>query len=313
MTGAKSERLMNLLIMLLSTQRYVTRGEIRSTIEGYSQSSDAAFERQFERDKDELRGLGIQIHTGSNDLLFGDEEGYRIDRSDFELPPIHFTPEERAVLSVAGRVWQDRIAADSTARAFEALRAVGAEPDLAQMPMLQPRIDGDDPGFEVLLAAVTGRRVVVFDYSGKRRKVQPWRLYQRRGRWYLLGFDLSADGIRHFKLARLESLPKPSGRLGAFEVPAEADQLTGHPDRAETGVVALNADAPDELLRAATPVEWHGELPEGFIAYQIIRPSLEALAQDACAAGTTAIALHPPALRRQVIRRLTAIAKGKAR
>ncbi|MDF1488012.1 helix-turn-helix transcriptional regulator [Tessaracoccus caeni] len=310
MTRAKSERLMNLLIMLLSTRRYVTRDEIRSAIDGYNGTSEGAFERQFERDKDELRGLGIQIQTGSNDPLFGDEEGYRIERADFELPPISFTPEERAVLSVAGRVWQDQVAADSTARAFEALRAVGAEPDLSQMPMLQPRIDGDDPGFAELLAAVTARQLVRFDYAGRRRTVQPWRLYQRRGRWYLLAFDADASAVRHFKLSRLQSEAGPIGRPGAFEVPHDADLLTSHSWGEETAVVALADDAPPELLASGEPIDGESGLPEGFVAYRMTRPSLEALAQDVCAAGATAIALDPPEFRQHVIDRLTAIAKG---
>ncbi len=304
---------MNLLIMLLSTRRFVTRDEIRRTIAGYNQSSGPAFERQFERDKDELRGLGIRIQTGSNDPLFADEEGYRIDRADFELPPIAFTPEERAVLAVAGRVWQDHVAAESTVHAFEALRAGGAEPDLALMPMLQPRIAGDDPGFQELLGAVTERRQVRFRYGDKARTVQPWRLYQRRGRWYLLGHDLGARGVRHFKLSRLQSEVARAGKPDAFEVPADADQLTAHARGEETGVVALGPECPSDLRRAARPVAWDGDLPAGYQAFEISSPSLEALAQDLCAAGPAAIALAPAELRGQVIARLTAVVEGGPR
>lgn len=310
MSGAKSERLMNLLIMLLSTRRFVTREEIRRTIGGYNQSSGPAFERQFERDKDELRGLGIRIQTGSNDPLFADEEGYRVDRADFELPPIQFTPEERAVLAVAGRVWQDHVAAESTAHAFEALRAGGAEPDLALMPMLQPRIAGDDPGFQEMLGAVTERRLVSFEYGGKARTVQPWRLYQRRGRWYLLGHDVEAGGVRHFKLSRLQSEVVTKGKPEAFDVPAEADQLTVHARGEETGVVALGQGCPSDLRCAARPIEWEGALPDGYRAFEISSASLEALAQDLCAAGPTAIALGPAELRGQVIARLTSVVEG---
>ena len=74
MTRAKSERLMNLLIMLLSTRRYVTRDEIRSAIDGYNGTSEGAFERQFERDKDELRALGLDGHTL---LIFTSDNGSR--------------------------------------------------------------------------------------------------------------------------------------------------------------------------------------------------------------------------------------------
>ena len=106
MSARKSERLVNLLIALLSTRRYLTKRELRETVEGYRASkSDAAFERQFERDKEELRNIGVSIETGSNDLFFEDEEGYRINRAEFELPPLTFTPEELSALGLAGQVW----------------------------------------------------------------------------------------------------------------------------------------------------------------------------------------------------------------
>ncbi|HMS35776.1 MAG TPA: WYL domain-containing protein, partial [Arachnia sp.] len=70
MSARKSERLVNLLIALLSTRRFLTKRELRGIIEDYRDGGDAAFERQFERDKDELRALGVRIETGSNDALF---------------------------------------------------------------------------------------------------------------------------------------------------------------------------------------------------------------------------------------------------
>src|SRR5690606_4669483 len=44
--------------------------------------------RKFERDKDELRSLGIPIRTTRYTINFGREEieGYEIDRRDFYLP-----------------------------------------------------------------------------------------------------------------------------------------------------------------------------------------------------------------------------------
>ena len=120
MSARKSERLINLLIALLSTRRFLTKRELRGIVEDYRDSGDVAFERQFERDKEELRALGVRIETGSDDAAFEDEEGYRVNRADFELPEIAFTPQELAVLGVASQVWQDSVAAGHTAQAFEA-------------------------------------------------------------------------------------------------------------------------------------------------------------------------------------------------
>lgn len=70
MSARKSERLINLLIALLSTRRFLTKRELQGIVEDYRDSGDVAFERQFERDKEELRALGVRIETGSDDAAF---------------------------------------------------------------------------------------------------------------------------------------------------------------------------------------------------------------------------------------------------
>ena len=88
MAARKTERLVNLTILLLSSRRFVPREKIRETVEGYRGLGDESFNRAFERDKDELRAMGIPVETGSDERFFDDEPGYRIVRTDFELPPI---------------------------------------------------------------------------------------------------------------------------------------------------------------------------------------------------------------------------------
>ena len=80
MTTRKTERILNLTICLLVSDRYLPKSRIREAVEGYHNLSDAAFERTFERDKDELRALGVPIEVGSFDAFFDDEQGYRIRR-----------------------------------------------------------------------------------------------------------------------------------------------------------------------------------------------------------------------------------------
>ena len=86
MSVPKSERLLNLLIMLLVQRRYVAKERIREIL--YPGSSDDAFEKMFERDKEELRSLGVPIEVGSLDAYFDDEPGYRIRPDEFALPEI---------------------------------------------------------------------------------------------------------------------------------------------------------------------------------------------------------------------------------
>ena len=96
MSRRKTERLLSLVVCLLSARRYLTAAQIRDAVPGYPESFEA-FKRMFERDKDELRELGIPLETGTQSP--GEEEaGYRISRQAYELPEIRLEPDEAAVL-----------------------------------------------------------------------------------------------------------------------------------------------------------------------------------------------------------------------
>ncbi|MFV0429081.1 MAG: DNA-binding transcriptional regulator, partial [Arachnia sp.] len=184
MSNVKSERLVNLLILLLSSRRFLTKHQIRETIDGYRGQSDGAFERMFERDKDELRALGVPLKTGSNDPFVDEDDGYRIERREFELPAMSFSTEELAVLGAAALVWQDSVAATHTAAALATLRAAGAEPEPHRLHTLAPRIPAE-PAYDAAWAAIPERRVLRCESPGQPRRLLPWRLLQRSGRWCL--------------------------------------------------------------------------------------------------------------------------------
>lgn len=309
---AKSERLVNLLIMMLSARGFVSKRRIRSTIEGYRHQSDGAFERMFERDKEELRSAGVPIVTGSNDPDLDSDDGYRIERSDFELPPVSFTPEELAVLGAAASVWQDSVAAQQTTDALETLRAAGADPDPGRLMTLRPRIPAE-PGFDAAREALLSRREITFEYNSQARRVQPWRLSQRRGRWYLVGYDLVREAPRNFKLSRITSAVEAAGNPDAYDVPTEA-RISEHvrferEGDAATAVVALRDGFGGDLRRLAQPASWGAALPEGFSAWRVESARPDILAGDICELGADAIALSPPELRAAVVRQLNVVAE----
>src|SRR5579862_9088590 len=125
MSKQKTERLLSLVVCLLSSRRYLTAGQIRAAVPGYPDSFEA-FKRMFERDKDELRELGIPLETGTN--AGGDEEpGYRIPRQAYELPDIRLEPDEAAVLGLAARVWRRAELAGAAEGALLKLRAAGID------------------------------------------------------------------------------------------------------------------------------------------------------------------------------------------
>src|SRR5256884_6903952 len=135
MSKRKTERLLSLVVCLLSSQRYLTATQIRAAVPGYPDSFDA-FKRMFERDKEELRELGIPLDMGSNGPL--DEElGYRIPRQRYVLPDIRLEPDEAAVLALAARVWRRPGPAGAAAGAPLQLRAAGGASGQAGQPRSQ--------------------------------------------------------------------------------------------------------------------------------------------------------------------------------
>ena len=63
--------------LLTGIGRYLPKSRIREAVEGYHNLSDAAFERTFERDKDELRSLGVPIQVGSLTHSSSHQPGYQ--------------------------------------------------------------------------------------------------------------------------------------------------------------------------------------------------------------------------------------------
>ena len=151
MTARKSERLLNLLITLLVSRTYVTKDRLREVVEPYREAGDDAFEKMFERDKEELRSLGIPIEVGYVDRAFEDEPGYRVERSAFELPEIDLAPEEAAVIGLAARVWQHAGLAAATSDALVKLKAAGVTVDRAALDVVQPTAERRGAGLRAAL------------------------------------------------------------------------------------------------------------------------------------------------------------------
>jgi proteasome accessory factor B len=228
-SAAKSERLVNLVILLLVARNYTTKEQIRALMEPYRASSDEAFDRMFERDKDDLRALGIPLEVGFVDKFFEDEQGYRIKRDAFELPAIDFTADEVAVLGLAARVWRHAGLAAATSDALVKLKAAGLTFDREQLEQVQPTLAAEEPAFEAMWQATVHRTPVEFDYSraGQRdastRHVQPWGVVTAQGRWYVAGLDTDRGEPRMFRLSRIVSKVTPTGPPGAFTVPDGTD------------------------------------------------------------------------------------------
>jgi predicted DNA-binding transcriptional regulator YafY len=192
----KIERLLNLVAALMETPRPLSADTIRAKIEGYS-GSDEAFRRTFERDKDELRSLGIPLKTVDT----ADGTGYRILPEDYELHDLGLDEEERAALAMAEAMVRTNLHSVSSAIA----QLGGAEiPRHAEDATFAAGI-ATPPALQTVFDALAEQVTVRFTYGGLERVVEPFSLRYHAGNWYLDGFDDTRSDIRMFRLDRLES------------------------------------------------------------------------------------------------------------
>ncbi|MET3963853.1 proteasome accessory factor B [Marmoricola sp. OAE513] len=324
MTASKSERLMNLVIMLLVARTPVTKDRIREVIEGYQSSSDEAFEKMFERDKAELRSLGIPLELASIDKYFDDELGYRIARDAFELPEIDLEPDELAVLGLAARVWEHAGLAATTSHALVKLKAAGYEVDRDALDVLQPSVTADDPAFDAILEFTVSRTPITFDYRRPRdqeprtRRLEPWATVTSRDRWYVVGKDLDRGEPRMFRLSRIVGEVRRAGQPGSVVVPPGTDirALTSSlaPSRpTEEATVLARQGSAVLMRRRAVSAEGPVAGPDGQVSWDrlvVSTYSAEDFAGEVASHLGDVVAVDPPELRKLVIERLTALAEA---
>ncbi|MQA13556.1 MAG: WYL domain-containing protein [Pseudonocardiaceae bacterium] len=230
MSSARAERLVNLVLCLLSTRQYLTAERIRRIVPGYADApSDEAYFRMFERDKAELRDLGVPLETGVAGLEVA--EGYRIARRDYELPDIDLEPDEAAAVALAARLWDSPQLAGAAQGALHKLRAAGVDVDAVPVPAVEPRVRAAEPALTPLISAVQAGRVVGFSHrrhpaaEPAARTLEPWGVVSWRGRWYVAGHDRDRGATRCFRVSRIVGPVRTIGPAGAVRRPEEVDLL----------------------------------------------------------------------------------------
>jgi proteasome accessory factor B len=324
MPASKTERLVNLVICLLASRTFITKERLRTTLEPYRNCpTDEAFERMFERDKEELRELGIPLETGKSSV-FDDEIGYRIRRQDYELPEIQLAADEAAVLGIASRVLQSAELAGAAAGAMLKLKAasrdVDGEDDGARLNRsIEPRLTTQEPSFGPLWEAVRDRRPVTFSYlaSGRsdasKRELEPWGVVNRRGRWYVAGHDRGRGATRVFRMSRITGPVKLAGPPGSVKVPDGTDVrelVQGWdrtPPRDRTAVLRIRKDAGVVLRRWAREITPETGAAAGWDRVTLSFADAGWYAEYLASFGPDIMVLDPPDLREAVITRLKGV------
>lgn len=316
MTGPPEERLVNLVVALMATEQGLTKDTILNSVSGYRELSEtgaskAALEKSFERDKENLRGLGVPIETIGESADPDDLRAarYRIAIGEYSLPDdIEFTPAEVALLNLAGGVWGESSMTDAARSGLRKIRALGNEVD---EPIIgyAPRISLRDSSFAPLQRAIEQCKVVTFPYlkpgeeAARVRRMQPLALVEYEARWHVYGVDLDADAERTFLLSRIV------GNITITRTGFERSLRVGAGERALAGLVDVAAhqsallevnpgtEAALRLSRRATPAD------QGINVQYV---DVHIFADELASYGPEVRVVEPAILRDEVIARLRA-------
>ena len=324
---------MSLLLTLRNTTTGLSAEELVASVPGYGladpSTNPLSARRKFERDKDTLRELGIEVTTTGRP----EEPRYRVIEEDYTLPPLHLSAEQATCLGLAASAWRDGDLPATARRALTKLRAVSEGPtgsSSAGLPVLTADLSGEEIS-EELLTAVDERRLVTFDYisarsgSTRARTVEPHHLRLAEGAWYLDAVEPAGAhrpdasrqpeeakgttvGLLTFRLARIVGSVTVHGSPGAFtRLPAKA------PSRRRTLLAALPGRAlglrlagahldPVQALQAELPA-----LPAHLEGRDLIAVEYEdpfSFAGTVAALGNAVVVLAPDSLRQAVLSHL---------
>lgn len=321
-----AERQFSLVLALMRTELGLTRADIFSSVHGYRQAFEAdgaspALQRLFERDKQDLRDLGIPIDTLDDPSAPGDNQliRYRIREDAARMPAgIRLDAEETALVSIAAAVWREGSLAGESRTAAMKLRARGADLSAAAA-RVAPRLRMREAAFEPLADAIRDAVVVSFDYrkptstAPERRRVEPLALVRYGGRWLLAGFDLDRGAERRYLLERITGAPRRHGPVDAERAAGRAgrriadETLASLRDHAAANPVAIEvdrgSDAEHRLRRLATSER---DLDASTVRFELASADHDLLADDLAAFGPELVVRTPDTLRVAVAERLEA-------
>ncbi|TWS19866.1 WYL domain-containing protein [Tsukamurella asaccharolytica] len=321
MATSRIERLTNLVICLLYTQRPLDRDYIRANVFGYDPNSDdEAFERMFERDKADLRELGVPIEVAPVSRI-NSAVGYRIALDEYALGDIDLDPEEATAVAVASALWQSPELSAAAQSAVQKLRAGGMDvdgPGAGVTPGIAPD-RGAEGALLAMLEGVDRRRQVTFEHRANPaqpyvdRTLHPWGVVTFRGSAYAVGHDVTRDAVRTFKLSRVRggavtSDPATVRPPDGFDLHAHVVATVAERDPIGTARLWVAQGRGDGLRRLASAQADSDFRGRPGTELTVEMRSVDAVAREVSGLGPDAVVYEPQQLRDAVVDRLTALA-----
>lgn len=249
MAQQKTERLLELVSLLLKHRRPVPKPEIKQLLPHYQRLSNPSFDRTFERDKRELRSLGVplkvySIETGEEvdnpaqaAKYEARELGYLIDHDEYYLPRLDLTAEEWAVISLACAGRQSPAAKDQALALASLAQKIGCQQPEKKGTAAEFGLSSNQRPEAAAEAKVLGRLqqavkegvTIGFRYHSihrdtkDQRQAEPYLLIYNAGVWYLIAYCHKRKEVRTFKVSRIEEL-KLIPSQPRFKVPKDFDK-----------------------------------------------------------------------------------------
>lgn len=217
-----AERMLNLLALLVDRSQPVTLKQIRAELAGQYSDKDEAARAQFERDKAELRNMGIPIDMVTLGGAQAGESAYLVQRTNYELADLDLSDEEMSALQLA--VATVHLAAQEGEQALWKLGAERVDDSL----LGRVTVPFQDPNLARVMAAIVARAPLTYRYKGEERTVDPYGMLARRGFWYLIGWDHLRKAQRVFRVDRIEG-DVVAGKRNSFAMPRGMDLLRAVP------------------------------------------------------------------------------------
>lgn len=234
-----AERLFTLTCCLVAAQNYgVSKRQLLESVSGYAENkTQEARDRMFERDKDLLRAMGVQLEVidgeGSDDP---EATRYRLTKQAFDWPQ-GFTLNERhmQLLELAAKAWNHQSLGQVAQSALTRMRAFGAAFEQQSLQVVSPRLFAKDPNFTPIAEAIDrGVRIEVqYQKPGAAsvlKILSPVRLRFKAGQWLLLAGDNGE--LKNYLLRRMVSKvalsEMASEGFDAFDIEAAELSLETH-------------------------------------------------------------------------------------